>query len=90
MIFKIYKVSRIVLTSQVSYVEILIEIRSSKLTVKSNVGRSAVSNETKSTVSFLFKERDFLNNPYYILFVSVVSFYLPLFVMIYVYIRDTP
>lgn len=35
----------------------------------------------------LFKECDFPNNPYYILFVSVVSFYVPLIVMIYVYIR---
>ena len=35
----------------------------------------------------LFKECDFPNNPYYILFVSIVSFYLPLIVMIYVYIR---
>jgi hypothetical protein len=80
-------VSRIALTSQASYVEILIEIRSSKFTVISNLGRSTISNETKSTVLLLFKERDFPNNPYYILFVSVVSFYLSLIVMIYVYIQ---
>jgi hypothetical protein len=60
---------------------------SSKLTVIYNLGRSSISNETKSTVSLLFKECDFPNNPYYILFISVVSFYLPLIVMIYVYIR---
>ena len=37
--------------------------------------------------SFLFKECEFPNNPYYILFISIVSFYLPLIVMIYVYIQ---
>jgi len=52
-----------------------------------NLGRSSISNETKSTVSLLYKECDFPNNPYYILFVSVVSFYLPLIVMIFVYIQ---
>lgn len=52
-----------------------------------NLGRLSISNETKSTPSLLFKECDFPNNPYYILFVSIVSFYLPLIVMIYVYIR---
>lgn len=48
-------------------------------------------NETKSSSSsataLMFKECDFPNNPYYVLFVSIASFYLPLMVMIYVYIQ---
>lgn len=44
-------------------------------------------NETTSASSWLFKECEFPDNPYYILFISVVSFCLPLIVMIYVYIQ---
>ncbi|CAF1538190.1 unnamed protein product, partial [Adineta ricciae] len=46
--------------------------------------QSMMLNETTAGV---FKECDFPNNPYYILFISIVSFYLPLLVMIYVYIQ---
>jgi hypothetical protein len=46
-----------------------------------------MSNETISAPSLLFKECEFPNNPYYILFISIISFYLPLIFMIYVYIQ---
>ncbi|CAF4077812.1 unnamed protein product [Rotaria sp. Silwood2] len=49
--------------------------------------RSTVTNQTISTPSLLSKECEFPNNPYYILFTTMVSFYLPLIVMIYVYIQ---
>ncbi|CAF0895322.1 unnamed protein product [Adineta steineri] len=47
----------------------------------------SISNETLSTSSPSFKECEFPNNPYYILFISIISFYLPLIVMIYFYIQ---
>ncbi|UJR34846.1 hypothetical protein I4U23_027627 [Adineta vaga] len=47
--------------------------------------QSMIFNET--ITGGIFKECDFPNNPYYILFISIVSFYLPLIVMIYVYIQ---
>ncbi|CAF1466440.1 unnamed protein product, partial [Didymodactylos carnosus] len=56
---------------------------SSKSLLRVNLGK----NETISASSSLFKECEFPNNPYYVLFVSVVSFYLPLIVMVYVYIQ---
>ncbi|UJR17378.1 hypothetical protein I4U23_004273 [Adineta vaga] len=52
--------------------------------------RQAISRQSmmlNETSTGIFKECDFPNNPYYILFISIVSFYLPLFVMIYVYIQ---
>lgn len=58
-----------------------------KFTFIFNLGRLSSSNETKLTPSLLFKECDFPNNPYYMLFVSIASFFLPLIIMIYVYIR---
>ncbi|CAF2778572.1 unnamed protein product [Rotaria sp. Silwood2] len=49
--------------------------------------RSSTSNETISVPSLLFKECEFPDNPYYMLFVSIVSCYLPLIIMTYVYIQ---
>ncbi|CAF0969988.1 unnamed protein product [Adineta ricciae] len=49
--------------------------------------QSTISNETTLAPPWLFKECDFPNNLYYVLFISIVSFYVPLIVMIYVYIR---
>jgi hypothetical protein len=56
-------------------------------TIVSNLERSSTSNGTILTSSLRFKQCEFPNNPYYILFASIVSFYLPLIVMIYVYIQ---
>ncbi|UJR20026.1 hypothetical protein I4U23_023160 [Adineta vaga] len=56
-------------------------------TTQSISRQSVISNETAIAPSWLFKECDFPNNPYYVLVVSIVSFYLPLIVMIYVYIQ---
>ncbi|UJR19076.1 hypothetical protein I4U23_022207 [Adineta vaga] len=44
-------------------------------------------NQTILTSSISFKECEFPTNPYYILFTSILSFYLPFIVMIYVYIK---
>ncbi|CAF1383840.1 unnamed protein product [Rotaria magnacalcarata] len=49
--------------------------------------RSLSSNETITPAWLLFKECEFPDNPYYILFISIVSCYLPLIIMIYVYIQ---
>ncbi|CAF3797136.1 unnamed protein product [Rotaria sp. Silwood1] len=46
-----------------------------------------MSNETISAQLLPSNECEFPNNPYYVLFSSIASFYLPLIVMIYVYIR---
>ncbi|CAF0887805.1 unnamed protein product [Rotaria sordida] len=56
-------------------------------TVREILRRSSTSNETISVPSLLFKECEFPDNPYYILFVSIVSCYLPLIIMTYVYIQ---
>ncbi|CAF0798069.1 unnamed protein product [Adineta steineri] len=49
--------------------------------------RLSMSNGTVVTQLSLFKECDFPNNTYYMLFVSVVSFYVPLSIMMYVYVQ---
>ncbi|CAF1214240.1 unnamed protein product [Rotaria sordida] len=47
----------------------------------SDLGQPIVSNHETS------KECEFPNNPYYVLFTTTVSFYLPFIIMIYVYIK---
>lgn len=51
------------------------------------LGRSLLSNETSVAPSLTPKECEFPDNPYYILFVSIVSFFLPLIMMTFVYMR---
>ncbi|CAF1030712.1 unnamed protein product [Rotaria sordida] len=49
--------------------------------------RSSISNETISAQLLPSNECNFPNNPHYVLFTCIISFYLPLIAMIYVYIR---
>ncbi|CAF0975295.1 unnamed protein product [Rotaria sordida] len=49
--------------------------------------RSSMSNETISAQLLPSNECNFPNNPHYVLFTCIISFYLPLIAMIYVYIR---
>ena len=76
-------------TSSFSYVkeDFYFSSASRSFIILSDLGRSSMSNGTLPSLSLLFKECEFPNNPYYILFISIVSFYLPLIVMIYVYIH---
>ncbi len=55
--------------------------------IKFNLEYPSISNENISISSSLFKECHFPNNSYFVLFGSLAAFYLPLILMIYVYIK---